>query len=791
MFCLVHFSKSLLNAKGQQSWANVALSALLVWSACVGSANGATGSTPLEHVTLQLKWLHQFQFAGYYAAQAKGFYRDEGLEVTIREGGNNKPPLSAVLKGEAQFAIGDSDLLVDRIKGQPIVAMAAIFQHSPYVIMSRKDHNIRTPRDLIGKKVMIQADQGEIQLRAMLKRDGIDSKLIDILPQSWRLDDLIDGKVDAMSAYATVEPGQLIDRGVMPATMRSAEFGVDFYGDILFTTGAQIRKKPEQSAAFLRASLKGWNYALKNPDEIAGLILAMDGVVQRGLSRNILLQEAEEMRSFILPEVIDIGHMSPARFEAIAETLASQGLVRSNYSLAGWIFEPSPGISARLIQWMAGVGAAFILIVTLVLLWNRQIQRQVREKTQELQSEVSHRSAVQQQLKISQELVQLLFGTAASGLVMNTPDGRLVMANPAYCTTVGYTAAELQALDMRKLTHPDDRLRYCSLRDRMLAGEFDHFADETRYLKKGGGEVWIRSKVSLVRSDNQVPTHVIAVTEDITESRATEEKLRQSEVLRDAEREKSQEQILSLNADLEERVLQRTAELEAVNKELEAFSYSVSHDLRSPLNTIDGFAQLLGKAEAEHLGDKGRHYLNRIRAGTKEMGVLIDGLLSFAQLSRSELEFRDVDLSAIARQIGQACREREPQRQVRLKIQDGLHASGDRLLLTAVLQNLIGNAWKFTGKRDESEIVFGSQSSPNGERVYFVKDDGAGFDMTFASKLFGTFERLHSSADFSGTGIGLAIVKRVIERHGGRVWAESKVNEGANFFFTLGTSRWI
>lgn len=782
----VQFSSACLNAGLFPSWIQPVLVVVLVWLACMVPAQGATGSRPLESVTLQLKWVHQFQFAGYYAAHAKGFYRDEGLEVRIREGGQSHPPLPAVLTGEAQFAIGDSDLLVARIKGRPIVAMAALFQHSPYVIMSRPDSNIRTPRDLIGKKVMLSADQGEIQLRAMLQREGIDVKRIDILPQTWRLEDLLDGRVDAMSAYATVEPGQMMDRGVTPSIMRSADFGVDFYGDILFTSEAEIEKQPERSAAFLRASLKGWDYALKNPDEMAGLIMAMDGVAQRGLTRSALVEEARAMRAFILPEVLDIGHMSAARFESIAAFMAGQGLIPPDYSLAGWLFEPARRIPVKWVWGMSIVGGTFTLMVLLVLLWNRQMQRQVRVKTQELQSEVIHRNAVQQELKISQELVQAFFGTAASGMGMNTIDGHLVMANRAFCKTVGYTAAELREMDMRELTHPDDRPRYGGLRARLLAGEFDNFTDEKRYLKKGGGEVWVRSNVSLVRLANQTPSHVIAVTEDITESRLTKEKLRRSEALLDTEREKLQEHILGLNADLEERVSKRTAELEMANKELEAFSYSVSHDLRSPLNTIDGFAQLLDKTEAMHLGAKGLHYLNRIRAGAKEMGALIDGLLSLAQLSRRDIQFRDVDLSDIAWHIEKALREREPQRQVQVMIQDGLHTRGDRLLLTAVLQNLLGNAWKFTGRCDAAVIDFGCQISPQGARVYFVRDNGAGFDMAFANKLFGTFERLHSAADFSGTGIGLAIVHRVIERHGGRVWAESKVNEGAQFFFTLG-----
>ncbi|HAL37586.1 MAG TPA: PAS domain-containing sensor histidine kinase, partial [Polaromonas sp.] len=262
-------------------------------------------------------------------------------------------------------------------------------------------------------------------------------------------------------------------------------------------------------------------------------------------------------------------------------------------------------------------------------------------------------------------------------------------------------------------------------------------------------------------------THWVAVERDITERR------------------QQQEEILSLNSELEERVLLRTAQLVAANKELESFAYAVSHDLRSPLNTIHGFSQLLAKIDAENISEKGKHYLDRIGVGVEQMGELIEGLLTLAHLSREQLKSENVDLSAVARLIEQDHREREPQRQAQVHIQDGLSAHGDPRLLSAVLQNLLANAWKFSSKKSAARIDVGSELGADGDTIFFVKDNGAGFDMAYAHKLFGTFERLHSPGDFAGTGIGLATVKRVIERHGGRVWAESKLNEGATFYFTL------
>ncbi|MBH2009166.1 MAG: ABC transporter substrate-binding protein [Xanthomonadaceae bacterium] len=868
-------------------------------------AFAASQAMPAERVSLQLKWLHQFQFAGYYAAQAKGFYRDEGLDVEILEGGADKPVIAQVLGGQADFGIGDSDLLISRINGQPVVAVAAIFQHSPYIIMSRQDRNIRTPADLIGKTVMLSEDQGAVQFRAMLKREGIDPALVNIIPQSWKLGDLISGKVDAVSAYATAEPSVMRARGVVPAMMRGVDYGVDFYGDILFTTQAHIAQSPERTDAFLRATRKGWDYAFSHEDELIDLILQMDGAVQRGLTRQTLSEEARVMRSFILPDVVEIGHMNPARFDATARTLATLGLVPAGIPLAGFVYEPPDAVNPRLLRWMTAAGFAVFVLALLGLLWNMQIRRRVRERTEQLQAEVNHRTEVQQQLKASQDMTQLMFGTAAAGIAMTTPGGKFLMANPAYHATVGYTQAELQVMDMRELTHPEDRVRYEEMTRQLLAGEVDTFSHEMRYLKKGGDAVWVRATVSMVRSADGAPTHIIAVTEDITQRRATEEKLRQSEVLleiagrtaqlggwmldlsggpmtwsdevckihempmgskpllhevlqycspewrekmkatfgrcsRDGvafdeemeiitasgrrvwvraiaealrddrgaitrvqgayqditERKQAEHRIVRLNAELENRVSRRTASLEAanrelasVNRELETFSYSVSHDLRSPLNTIDGFSTLLERTSGSLVGEKGLHYLSRIRAGTRQMGDLIEGLLSLAKLSRDPLQFGAVNLSGIARQVLQECMDREPVREANVCIQESLTVQGDPRLLSVVVHNLVGNAWKFTSKRVVAHIEMGCETAVNGETVYFVKDNGAGFDMAYEDKLFTTFQRLHSPSDFSGSGIGLATVQRIIARHGGRVWAHGIEGQGADFYFTLGDGK--
>lgn len=253
------------------------------------------------------------------------------------------------------------------------------------------------------------------------------------------------------------------------------------------------------------------------------------------------------------------------------------------------------------------------------------------------------------------------------------------------------------------------------------------------------------------------------------------------------DRKKAEGEVIKLNEELEQRVRERTVQLEALNKELESFAYSISHDFRAPLRALDGFSASLQANYDEHLDDQGRHYLNRIRNAAIYMSNLVDDLLALSRITRSEFKKQQVDLSKLATEIFAALQEAEPQREVRcirFKIAPDLHACGDVSLLQAALQNLLENAWKFSSKEEQAEIEVGRKSE-DGEEVFFVRDNGVGFNMAYAKNLFGAYQRLHTVGEFPGTGIGLSIVQRIINRHGGRIWAESEVGKGATFYFTL------
>lgn len=370
--------------------------------------------------------------------------------------------------------------------------------------------------------------------------------------------------------------------------------------------------------------------------------------------------------------------------------------------------------------------------------------------------------AAEDTLRISEERFRLVFETSLDGFIQTQADGTIVSANQAACNMFGMTEQDL--------------------RHAGLAGLVDDAGPQLQDMRSSPGKY--RGELMCVRRNGvKFPVEISA-----SQHVSSHGDIQGSIILRDiTERKVAEDNIMRLNTELEQRVERRTAALTAANQELQAFSHSLAHDLRQPYIAINGLASLLEREMAAHLTARGKDYLNRIRAGVSQMNDRTDSLLSLAQLSQATTRPEKVDLAAICTTVLATLQAKEPARHVQTEVEAPLEADGDASLLQHLLGHLLGNAWKFTSRQASALIRVSSQPDSDGKTVYCIADNGAGFEMAYVDKLFGAFQRLHSPSEFSGAGIGLAMAHRIVTRHGGRIWAESAPEQGARFYFTLGS----
>lgn len=437
----------------------------------------------------------------------------------------------------------------------------------------------------------------------------------------------------------------------------------------------------------------------------------------------------------------------------------------------------------KLVTAIASVATAVVLppLVpkTLELVQAAKISEERRRKLEQANEELDElrrreKAGMQKALEESEQGYRTLADSMPQIVWTANPDGWLDYYNQQWFDYTGMNLEQTEGWGWQPVLHPDDT-ETCLKRWSQAVETGENYEVEYRFKRHSDGEYrWHLGRATPARDGQGRIVKWYGTCTDIEEHKRTEQALQEN-----------QEQIRRINAELEQRVLERTAELAAANKELESFSYSVSHDLRSPLRSIDGFSQALLEDYNDKLDAQAQNYLHRVRAASQRMAQLIDDMLNLSRVSRGEMRREEIDLSRMARDITEQLQRAQPERIVEVKIEDGIEARGDGSLLRIALENLLGNAWKFTSKQPSSRIEFGAQAGDAGEDVFFVRDNGAGFDMAYADKLFGAFQRLHPADEFEGTGVGLATVQRIIRRHGGRIWAESQPGRGATFYFTL------
>ena len=466
----------------------------------------------LEPVVLQLKWRHQFQFAGCYAALEQGYYRDAGLKVELRELVQGEDYVEEVLSGRADYGIGNSYVLQQRLGGKPLVALAVVFQNSPYLLLTLRDSGITGPTQMSGKRVLVSESARPIT-EAMLRAEGVDPASLEYVPPTkWRLSALEDGICDVLGAYATNEPFFLSNAGVQTNTISPRSYGVDFYEDILFSSERTVEKHPERTQRFLAATLKGWEYALDHPDEIIDLLL---DTYKSGKSRDLLEFEARETRRLIMPDLVEVGHRNPGRWQNMADTLKELGVVDSA-DIQSFVYDPADvrqEYLERVKKWLIITLVVAVALGGLALLWARMLKRLVNVRTRELAESEARFRAIFENVRDAVFIHEML------------PDGQpgpFRDFNDIACERLGYTREELQRMTPASLDEPEiiAGIVEQAMRDLRSRG---YALFESVQIAKDGSRIPVENNARLVDVNGRKV--IFTVSRDITTQKQARKKL--------------------------------------------------------------------------------------------------------------------------------------------------------------------------------------------------------------------------------------------------------------------------
>ncbi len=701
---------------------------------CLAScAVAGPGAATLPHVRLQLKWQHQFQFAGYYAALEKGYYRESGLDVEILPAGPGEDAARQVLAGRAEYGVGTTDLLLLRQAGEPVVALAVIFQHSPLALMLKRRAGMQSLHDLVGQSVMIEP--GSAELHAYLRREGVMPDHFKLLTHSAGTADLIAGRVAAMSVYVTDEPFDFQSKGIAVVAFSPRSGGIDFYGDNLFTTESELRSHPERVKAFRAASLRGWQYAMAHPEEIARLI--HDRYSARHSLAHLLF-EAGQMVPLLQIDLVETGHMYAGRWRHIAEVYAEMGMMRRDFDLAGFLYDPQPPPPD--LRWLALALAGFFTLAAGV------------------GAVVLHIHRTNRRLRASEERYRLVYETAPLAFVVSDRNFAITDWNQAAAKIFGWTREESIGRNLFHLLVPESERAKVEQLFATTLGDRGATYSTGPYLTKTGERILCEWHNELYRDDLGHGVGVLSLAMDVTEHQRMEDGLRQAKEIA--------EQALD---------------------EHRLFLGMVSHEFRSPLATIDSTSHLL---ELRCAYCEGAPLVGRVRRAVRRLSLFLDNCLTDNRLdTRSwQLHAEDVDLVTLVEAVVDQARQMSSAHVVVLEMGElPPHFFGDTNLLRILLRNLIENAIKYSPQGGAIRLHVGVDDG--GWLLLSVADRGIGILPEERDRIFTRYFRGRQVGSIFGAGLGLNLVQRIVVLHGGNIVVESEPGRGTTMSVRLPIGR--
>ncbi len=728
-----------------------------------------TGSaSALERVKVQLVWKHQFEFAAFYAAQAKGFYRDAGLEVEIIEGGPGIDSVASVVSGAADFGVGTSSLVIERFHGKPVVALATLMQHSPIALLARRANGVNSVSDLADRPIAVDAHSRH-EILAYLKASGLPESRLRLVDQTdWTLATLDNGEHVAKVVYVSNEPFWLRGREheYLVLTPRSA--GIDLFGNMLFTTSQQIQKRPATVRAFRDATLKGLVYALEHVDEIAGLIV--DRYNTQGKSLDHLRFEAAQIRELTRTDIVEAGHMSPGRWRHVVGVYASRGVMPADFDLEPFLYAPEGRqVIPPWLIWAVAITSLLLFVSLLVAARMRRINLALRREAEERQrAERKYRELVEN----------------ANAIILRlSPAGEVTYFNEIAERVFGFRAEEVVGRSILKSIVPPTERRTERDLQALIAAILDqplaHAENENENVTRDGRRIWVRWFNQAIVDEQGQLVGLLCIGHDITEQHALSIELAQyRDHLEDQVRERTQE----LN-------LARVA-AERLSDVKSRFLTNMSHEMRTPLHQINGLLQLFRR---QSLTEKQTQLLERLQAATQGLTRTIDAILemSWIDSGRMELKRQVLELPTLLDELAGAARDQATAKGLAFSFENALPAGrvlGDPMLIRRAVMNYIDNAVRFTPR---GSIVLRAMLEPDVSGVVRprieVEDTGIGIAEEDVGRLFSIFEQGDGSQSrtYSGLGVGLAMSKRIAQAMGGDAGCRSVLGEGSLFWLSF------